>query len=466
MSSSGFLKGDRTLNPARLLRWIGLHGVTILTVLVMLGSMVMIPNAIAQDGEQATQTPDVPLPDGDDAADAQAEGTPAAEEGDNAASSNDITPTSDEDAGDSSGSSGDSALEPGHPAVVSQGLAFLSGDQAVWQVREIQLSDEQAETGGAAHVLQRDGETIIRNDVTAKRTLLEPGEGFFRAGEDAYTFAGEGGSSTVWMFELVAEDAVADDAFYKSPLIDQYDEGTYDSELIRFEVEPGDEFELPEHTGPALLLVTNGEVDIEDESGLYLLSDGLGQLFAETATVRNSGSEPASFVFATFGSSVGEGADGTASEDDGDGTPVAADDGEASGDASGEPADTDAAADVLEDTVAEEEAADTTVEEETSEDTASDEPAATGDSGFNATINVTAQTDLTLTIVADGVTVFDGPLPAGSSSGPVAGSTFQVTTSSGVNTVFTDGCGNEFLMGYEEGEVTYDLSADESSCPA
>lgn len=456
MSSRGFLKGDRTLNPARLLRRIGMHGVTILTVFVMLGSIVMVPNAIAQDEDQPTETPDVPL-----TGDEEAQGTPAADEGDNAAS-DDVTPTSDEDAGDASGSAGDSALEPGHPAVVSQGLAFLSGDPAVWQVRELTLSDEQAETGGAAHVLQRDGETIVRNDVTAKRTLLEPGEGFFRAGDDAYTLAGEGGSSTVWMFELVAEDAVADDAFYKSPLIDLYDEGTYDAELIRFEVEPGDEFELPEHTGPGLLMVTGGEIDVEDENGLYLLADGIGQLIADRATVSNSGSEPASFVFASFGSSVGEGSGDAVSEDDG--TPVAEDDAEASDDASGEASDTDEAADELEEAVAEDEAADTTVEEEAAEDAASDEPAATGDSGFSTTIDVTAQADLTLTIVADGVTVFDGPLPAGSSSGPVAGSAFQVTTSSGVNTLFTNACGDQFTMGDQEGEATYDLAADASSC--
>lgn len=453
MSSSGFLKGDRTLNPARLLRRIGMHGVTILTVLVMLGSVVMAQGAIAQDGGQPTQTPDVSLPGGDDEADSTPAGTPTSDEGDNAAP-DDVTPTSDEDTRESSGPSGDSSLEPGHPAVVSQGLAFLPGGQAVWQVREITLSDEQTETGGAAHVLQRDGETIVRNDVTAKRTLLEPGEGFFRAGDDPYTFAAQGGDSTLWMFELVAEDAVADDAFYKSPLIDQYDEGTYDAELIRFEVEPGDEFELPEHTGPALLMVTNGEIDIEDENGLYLLSDGLGQLFAGTATVSNSGSEAASFVFATFGASVGEGSDTATSGNDADGTPVAAEDDEVAADAS-----ETVAAETPEDA-----AADTTVEEEAAVDAVSDEPAATGDSGFTTTINVTAQVDLTLTIVADGVTVFDGPLPAGSSSGPVAGSTFQVTTSSGVNTLFTNACGDQFTMGAEEGTATYDLVADASSC--
>lgn len=451
-----FQKGGRTVNPARILRRFGRHGVLILTVLVMLASIITVPAVMAQDDNEAEQTPDIPLSDTGDEDESTEEastpsgGTPTTDddEGDNAAPE-DVTPTTDEDAGDSSGSAGDTALEPGHPAVISQGLAFLTGDQVVWQVREIELSSAQAETGGAAHVLQRDGETIIRNDVTAKRALLEPGEAFFRAGDDPYTFTAEGGDSTVWMFEVVAEDDVADDAFYQSPLVDQYDEGIYDSELIRFELDPGDEFDLPTHTGPALMMVTRGEVEVEDERGLGLLADGIGQLIAEDATVRNSGTEPASFVLAAFGSSIDDESGATAAEAD------AADD-----------TTNEATAVAESDTLAEEEttsSTDTTADD-AGDDTATDEPAATGDGDFTTTINVTAQIDLYVTIVADGVTVFDGTLPAGGSSGAVAGSTFEVYTSSGVNTLFTDACGEEFLMGYEEGEATYVLTADASSC--
>jgi len=64
----------------------------------------------------------------------------------------------------------------------------------------------------------------------------------------------------------------------------------------------------------------------------------------------------------------------------------------------------------------------------------------------------------------DGLTVFDGNLPAGASSGPVVGSTFVVYTSSGANTVFTNACGETFMMGYEEGEATYTLTASAESC--
>lgn len=423
------------------LRRIGLQGVTLLTILVLVASIVAVPNALAQDADDPTETPDVTQTSEEEA---EFDATPAPEddEGDNQAS-DESTPTTDEEASEESASPGESALEPGHPAVISQGLAFLTGDQAVWQVREIEISGDQAEAGAAAHVLQRDGETIIRNDVTAKRALIEPGEAYFRAGEDPYTFTSEGGDATVWMFEIVDPDNVADDAFYESPLIDQYDEGIYDSELIRFELDPGDEFDLPSHTGPALLMVTAGEVDVEDERGLGLLADGQGQLIGGDGMVRNSGSESASFVFAALGASVDDGAGATAAEDEQEATTVAADE--------------NAAADAEEDTLAEEDTGDTT-------EAAAEEPAASGEGGFTATINVTAQADLTLTIVADGIEVFNGPLPAGSSSGAVAGSTFEVTTSSGVNTVFTNACGDEFVMGYEEGPATYTLNADASSC--
>jgi propanediol dehydratase large subunit len=44
------------------------------------------------------------------------------------------------------------------------------------------------------------------------------------------------------------------------------------------------------------------------------------------------------------------------------------------------------------------------------------------------------------------------------------GTVFEVYTSSGVNTNFTNACGDYFKMGYEEGEAYYTLAASESSC--
>jgi cytoskeleton protein RodZ len=77
-----------------------------------------------------------------------------------------------------------------------------------------------------------------------------------------------------------------------------------------------------------------------------------------------------------------------------------------------------------------------------------------------ATIQITALADIYVQMIADGAVVFDGNLSAGSSTDPFRGSTFEVYTSSGINTEFTNDRGEVFNMGYEEGEATYTLVAE------
>ncbi len=58
---------------------------------------------------------------------------------------------------------------------------ILNGQQAVWQVREIappSVSAARSETGTAALLYQVEGSSIIRNDVTGKRALLDPASVF------------------------------------------------------------------------------------------------------------------------------------------------------------------------------------------------------------------------------------------------------------------------------------------------
>jgi cytoskeleton protein RodZ len=74
-----------------------------------------------------------------------------------------------------------------------------------------------------------------------------------------------------------------------------------------------------------------------------------------------------------------------------------------------------------------------------------------------ASIQITALADITVEVVADGVSVFSGDLAAGETTDWYSGSSFKVFTSSGVNTQFTNDRGEVFLMGYEEGEASYDL---------
>ncbi len=323
-------------------------------------------------------------------------------------------------------------------AVIAQGLVFLDDATRVWQVREVQPSsstEAQPFYAVPGFFLQRTGDTIVRNDITGKRAKLEPGEAFFTSEGDPYTAYAGGGSPVSWSIDLVAQDAVADDAFYESPPIEGLPQGTFDLELIRFSLEPGATAELPAHNGPALMLVTSGEVTIQDEGDGGPLAEGDGQLTVGAGSVENGGSEPAIYVIAALGDQV---------EDEG---PAA------------EPADPTPAA-VEETTEA------TPTEGEATTDTAAAAASDGTEGGAPVTsIAVSATAPIYVEVVADEVTQFAGELETGETTGQIAGTNFRVYTSSGVSAVFTNACGDEFQMGFEEGEATYNLSANEDSCP-
>jgi cytoskeletal protein RodZ len=114
---------------------------------------------------------------------------------------------------------------------------------------------------------------------------------------------------------------------------------------------------------------------------------------------------------------------------------------------------------------------DSTGEEATQdEDTATQEPTSepTVESQFDeselTSISVEASSTIWVTVWADDVVVFDGNLDAGEATGHVPGNQFRVYTSSGANTVFTNACGDEFLMGDESGQANYLLSKQPDSC--
>jgi len=80
-------------------------------------------------------------------------------------------------------------------------------------------------------------------------------------------------------------------------------------------------------------------------------------------------------------------------------------------------------------------------------------------------ITITANEDIVLTVTVDGTVEFDGTLAAGSTTDEFIGTNYEITTSSGTNTLFTDACGYQFNMGYEVGNVTYSFPADGSCTP-
>lgn len=81
-----------------------------------------------------------------------------------------------------------------------------------------------------------------------------------------------------------------------------------------------------------------------------------------------------------------------------------------------------------------------------------------------AGVSVTAVRDIHVRVVVDDAVAFDGQLGIGEQTDQFVGSTFVVTTSSGVNTEFTNACGDTFKMGHEEGVVSYEMAATADSC--
>jgi hypothetical protein len=157
--------------------------------------------------------------------------------------------------------------------IIAQGLAFLPEDAAVWRVREIEpLSPAEAvsQSGDFSFMLQIDGVTVVRNDVTFKRVRLEPGEAYFVPPDDAFTRWRDGeGESRVWVFELVSPDEeLSEDAgtlIFASDPIDEFPGGARDLEMVRNVLPAGQSTNLPTHVGPALILVQRGPAQISGE---------------------------------------------------------------------------------------------------------------------------------------------------------------------------------------------------------
>ncbi len=83
---------------------------------------------------------------------------------------------------------------------------------------------------------------------------------------------------------------------------------------------------------------------------------------------------------------------------------------------------------------------------------------------YIAGLSVSAVQDIHLTVVVDGVVVFNSWLIRGEQTDQFVGSTFMVTSSSGVDTDFTNACGDTFKMGHEQSLVSYEMAATEDSC--
>lgn len=314
------------------------------------------------------------------------------------------------------------------PPVLAQGLIYLNGGNVIWQVREVTLSGPDTVSGSARVVLQRSGVSIIRTDTTGKRIRLEPGEAFFAAADDAYTTIPEGNdASTVWIFEVSNSNQVGEGAFYLSPDVAGYGEGTYDFEFTRYIVREGETAEFPGGSGPSLLVVVSGTAEVTLDSEVAALSTQDG-LVVDGAGVIGAPSGDAVVMAITIGPAVTD--DSAVVQ-----VPIA----------SGAPTADSGDAEVAQPAV----------------------PApSSGEGGaFVTSIKVGASEGIAVTVYADGQVAFDGWLEAGQWTEFITGSEFEVYTSNGAHTMFQNTCSTEpFWMDQTAGETSYVLTAGPSSC--
>lgn len=199
-----------------------------------------------------------------------------------------------------------------HVHTVAQGLVGVEGP-LVWRVREVGLSATGApESGSASFTLQRTGAAVIRNELTSRRTRLEAGEAYFMPSGDPFLrYAVGSDPSIIWVIELLPPEAAAPGAatagtvLFTSDAINDYPRGTFDVELQRGILLPGEVSELPPHTGPALMMVTSGRLQATADGGQPApISAGSGRLVTGALTLRNGDTQPAAFVVAALGEPV------------------------------------------------------------------------------------------------------------------------------------------------------------------
>lgn len=214
---------------------------------------------------------------------------------------------------------------------IAQGLVEVDGT-VVWRVRQIEpaAEPESAEGTGFSFTLQREGRTLVEDEVAGRGALLETDEAFFAEAGAAFARRAEGAEPAIaWVIELVAPDARAGDGLaagtvlFTSDLIDDYPGGLAEAELRRGVLLPGESAELPVQTGPSLVMVTDGRLQIGSGDGAATAqSAGSAVLAPEAPTITNGDTQPAVFVVAAIGDPV-ETAAASAAEPTSDATPAA-----------------------------------------------------------------------------------------------------------------------------------------------
>ena len=246
-------------------------------------------------------------------------------------------------------------IDPSADLVVAQGLAVYDGfDKGKWWLTEIEpLSADEAGSQAAPYfgfLLQIEGTTIIRNDVTGKRARVEAGEAYYFSQGDAYTRYADGSGSRAWLLEIVPADSrtsdAAGDVLWDSDrdsdvTFNDLPSAARDFELTAGTLSQGESVDVQEGDAPSLVILLSGRLA---NSGGPPLRTPASFAFTDSVTLTNEETVDARYYVATLSSEVisdaapaaaptaDDAADADA-EAGADGTPVASSGDQAAGDA-------------------------------------------------------------------------------------------------------------------------------------
>ena len=184
-----------------------------------------------------------------------------------------------------------------HIHTVAQGLIGVEGP-LVWRVREVGLSATGApESNSSSFTLQRTGAAIIRNELTSRRDPARSGRGLLHALRGSLPplrgrlrSQHHLGRRTVATGGRRAGAPTTGTVLFTSDAINDYPRGTFDVELQRGILLPGEVSELPPHTGPALMMVTSGRLQATADGGQPApISAGSGRLVTGALTTAQRG---------------------------------------------------------------------------------------------------------------------------------------------------------------------------------
>lgn len=168
---------------------------------------------------------------------------------------------------------GDGSPASGDAQVIAHGVVTIPASDLVWRIeRRLAPPPATAETTTATtgFLLGAEGAVLVEDSPMGEQTRIAPGEAILtQAGTEQIRAAIGANAATYFAISLAAADAAASAdselVFASEPFAGI--DGRHDVDLVRDVLAAADSTELPAGSGPTLLFVTGGAVDVSLTTG-------------------------------------------------------------------------------------------------------------------------------------------------------------------------------------------------------